>query len=142
MYTSLLFKKSMAYANKIANVTGDIIGNDVVYIVSALHELLEPSRVIAPYERKLGGKREREGWGRRVASRLADRHGVDGRLVVLAGADYADPIVVAARTLYGNRCVDRATDTYAWLGWRGTIEEPLARMQIGQRLRWLTEHAA
>jgi hypothetical protein len=113
-YTSPLFRKSLELAERTA---------DVVYIASALHELLEPGRPIVPYSHSLAGagKREREAWGERVVSRLVERHWatVIESVTIYAGADYYEPI---ARALGFRRP-----------GGIPTIRA-LGNLQIGQRL--------
>lgn len=89
LYCSPLFRKSLAYA--LSRCTQ-------VYVLSASHGLVPLDREVKPYDRRLGGKKERAAWGRRVASTLIDRHGRDVEYLVLAGRDYADPLVTGLRT--------------------------------------------
>lgn len=113
LYTSPMFRMSLAYA----------LGcSDVVYIASALHGLVQLDTVIKPYDLKLSTlrKREREAWGLRVSDELLSRHGRGFKLIALAGNDYTQPL---RRGLYQ----------------RAEIIEPLAGMQLGQRLAWLSE---
>lgn len=124
LYCSPLFRKSLAYAERRC---------ERVYVLSASHGLVELDTVVSPYDRRLGGKKEREAWGRRVASTLIDRHGRDVEYLVLAGRDYADPLVTGLRT----------HDGFHEDGWRGVARErivqPLAGLQVGDRLRRLNE---
>jgi len=126
LYCSSLFRLSLAYAEARCSA---------VYVLSALHGLVELDRVLAPYNRRLGGKAERERWGRLVASSLVTRHGREVDYLILAGADYAGPLATELRTIDGHR---RGA-------WRGVPPEriltPLARMPLGPRLRWLSEQA-
>jgi len=124
LYCSPLFRLSLSHAEGACSV---------VYVLSALHGLVELDTVIAPYNRRIGGKAEREAWARRIASSLIAKHGRDIAYLVLAGADYAAPIATALRTHDGHR--DGA--------WRGVapslIHTPLSGMAMGVRLRWLSQ---
>lgn len=117
LYTSHLFRGSLRHAEAAC---------DVVFVASALHGLVVLDEVIEPYERSLAdiGKRFRVGWGQRVVDDIAARCPGEQTLVLYAGAMYADPIRAEAFRR----------------GW--TIEEPLAGMQIGQRLRHLSQAVA
>lgn len=127
LYTSPLFRRSLAYAEATCSV---------VYVLSALHDVVELDRVIESYNRRLGGKKERQAWGRRAAQRLVAEHGRDTAYMILAGSDYADPLSVALWTLDGHR-------GDGWRGVaRGLIHTPLAGMSVGLRLRWLNEQLA
>jgi hypothetical protein len=113
LYASPLFRRALRYAESRCDAT---------YIASALHELVHPDDVINPYDRILKGygKRLRFAWGSRVVERIAGRHRATPiRLVILAGADYAQPIRAACH----------------YRGWE--IEEPLRGLSLGQRLEWL-----
>lgn len=127
LYCSRLFRLSLAYAEPRCSTT---------YVLSGALGLVGLDDVTAPYDRRLGGKAERESWARRVACTLIDRHGREVDYLVLAGADYADPLATALRTYDGCR-----ED-----GWHGVASDrilrPLAGLQIGQRLRWLGQQLA
>jgi hypothetical protein len=99
LYTSQLFKSSLAYANKQKP--------DKIYILSALHHLLDPDEVIEPYnvtlsyvpkekrnpELKILNPKEKKEWGCRVIeqlSKLADLK--NDVFIVLAGNEYIKPI--------------------------------------------------
>ena len=122
LYNSPLFKMSVTYAEQHC---------ETVLILSALHGLVELDTVLKPYDRKLGGKKERSTWAMRVAGSLVFRFGRDSELMILAGADYAVPLTTALRTYDGH------TSKLGWTGWRGPIEEPLKGKMIGQRLSFL-----
>lgn len=119
LYCSPLFRKSLAYAERRC---------ERVYVLSARHHLVELDTVHEPYEHRLGGVAERERWGDAVACELVARHGGDLAALLLAGTEYVDPIRLGwlwtpgARELY--------------------IVDPLAGLQVGQRLRWLNEQLA
>ena len=79
LYTSDLFRKSRAYAERFGHAW---------YILSAKHGILSPDKVISPYDDTLRGKsaRERASWNRMVLAQwgCGHRHPV----VILAGNDY------------------------------------------------------
>lgn len=133
LYRSPLFRKSLAYAEPRC---------ERVYVLSAAHGLVELDAVTKPYDRKLGGKKEREAWARRVAGSLIGRHGREIDYLLLAGADYAGPLETALRTHDGYR-EDRALGCHRWYGVpRERIKQPLAKMMVGERLRWLNGQLA
>lgn len=127
LYCSPLFKKSLAYSERRCTV---------VYVLSALHGLVPLDQRVNPYERRLGGKHEREAWGRRQASSLIAAHGREVDYLILAGADYAGPLATGLRT----------HDGFRKDGWHGVaphrIQQPLLGLQVGQRLRWLNKELA
>lgn len=130
LYTSPLFKMSLAYAEKRC---------EKVYILSALHGLVELDQVLAPYDRRLPSRKsERQNWYVRVAGSIAHRHSRDEELLFMAGADYAKGLMTQLRCLDGYRCVDRNLDRYDWVGWRGAMHWPLKGMGMGARLAWLS----
>lgn len=125
LYCSPLFRLSLAYAQTTCTA---------VYVLSALHGLVSLDTIIAPYNRRMGGKAERDAWSRRVASGLIAKHGRDVAYLVLAGADYAEPLASALRTHDGHR-------GGAWHGVDPSlIHTPLSGMAMGVRLRWLSQH--
>lgn len=122
LYTSPLFRLSLTYAEQHCSR---------VYVLSAFHGLLDLDRVVAPYNRRLPtAKRERMAWGEHIAASIGARHNSDEPIMILAGVDYAHPLTVCLRTLFGWR-------DGGYKGWTGEITEPLAGMQVGQRLAWL-----
>lgn len=116
LYCSPLFRKSLAYAERHC---------ERVYVLSALHRLVELDQVLEPYEHRLGAAAEPERWGDDVARELVARHGGDVAALVLAGADYVDPIRLGFLVTPGAR------ELY--------LRDPLAGLQVGERLRWLNE---
>lgn len=114
LYTSQLFRSALAVAER---------RHDVVYVISAKHELVALDQVVAPYDLTMGevAKEWRAVWGVRVWGSIQSRHREgDLQIYIYAGKDYARPIRRAAMH-------------------RATFHEPLAKMQIGQRLSWLRE---
>ncbi len=124
LYSSSLFSMSLAYAEARCSR---------VFVLSALHMLVPLDEVLAPYNLKMSnlGKREREQWANRVLAKLTSQCSIDTDVMMLAGADYTVPLSTAMRTMHGFR-------DGAWRGWRGAITEPLAGLQIGQRLAFLS----
>lgn len=117
LYTSQLFRATLAFAEARHNV---------VYIISAKHELVALDQVIAPYDKTMAdiAKEWRVIWGVRVWDSVQHRHiHADRQVFIYAGKDYARPIQRAGLH-------------------RATFHEPLAKMQIGQRLQWLREQLA
>lgn len=119
LYTSPLFRLSLAYAEARCST---------VYVASAQHDLLELGRVLAPYNRTMASltPMQRKLFGAAVARALVDRQFClqEGphELIALAGAAYVEPIRAA----------------FARMGWDVRIHEPLAGMQIGERLSFLS----
>ena len=139
LYTSTLFRLSYEYAQA--------IGDDVV-IASALHGLVEPGRVLDPYECRLqvSDDIELRKWSLRFAAALMSRavgHYVDRiesngpddasvRFVFLCGRQYADPVVELLRNADSVAARDSTGGRLVW-----TFDEPLRGKQIGERLQWL-----
>ena len=114
LYRSALFVKSRSFVQRHA---------DRWFVLSALHGLLPPQQVVAPYDVRLPlGSSPVQVWADRVAGQLRDAlAGVpDPGLLVLAGRRY--------------RCVlALVPDVPAVV--------PLAGLGIGQQLGWLTSRA-
>lgn len=112
LYVSPLFRMSLAYARARCSS---------VYVLSALHGLVELDAVIEPYDRRLDDSdvAERQIWGSTVVAELEARHG-ESDLMVLAGQLYAGPV----RFYSGH--------------WGRRFLEPLRGMMLGRRLQWLT----
>lgn len=111
LYTSALFRKALAYAE---------IAAERVWILSALHGAVELDRVIEPYDFSIAKltQREREQWACcHVAGPLP--HGQGRKIMLLCGSEYATPCRSALRDQ----------------GWQ--TDEPMARLQVGERLAWL-----
>lgn len=122
LYTSLLFRKSLSYALRIATTAQH------VYIVSAKYGLLELDQVVEPYNFRLTSMplQRRITWGVDVALDLAQRRsGAD--LVLLMGATYVDPLALGLRSI---------SPPFA------SLTVPMHGMGIGVRLGWLHEQIA
>ncbi|TKW64646.1 MAG: hypothetical protein DI616_18025 [Paracoccus denitrificans] len=109
LYQSDWFRKARAYVT---------MQGGRWFILSALHGLLPPSRVIDPYNVTLAdmSAAERREWGERVSGQLAEQIGPRTPVVILAGRLYRDPLT-------------------AWAGSRATV--PMEGMGIGQQKAWL-----
>ena len=123
LYTSTLFRKSVAYAERHC---------DSWMILSGKHGLLHPDTIIEPYDerltaepKRLDGRTGPSPWGHNVARALQETFDIGKprtvTFVVLAGGIYERNI--------------RAITP------QGQAEFPLTGMQIGQRLQWLTQQA-
>ncbi len=114
IYTSTLFRKSIAYAAQHCDVT---------YVISAKHGLVDLDHVLEPYDTRIASSAlKRLAWSKAIAAELAERHG-SAYYLVLAGAAYADPLSVQLKRLLGR-------DLF--------VAQPLAGMEIGDRLAFLT----
>jgi hypothetical protein len=100
LYKSPLFKSSLAYAYK--------LNPDKIFILSALHHLLELEREIEPYDvtlsnvpknkRKAGLKVlnsfEKREWGKKVIVMLGSNTDLKkDNFIILAGQEYIKPII-------------------------------------------------
>src|SRR6202045_437437 len=77
LYVSSLFKKARTYAERRGRW----------FILSALHGLLDPTEVIAPYDvtlKKMPARKRRE-WGQKVREQMQDAGLIGLPLVALAG---------------------------------------------------------
>lgn len=109
LYQSDWFRKARTYA---------MMQGGRWFILSALHGLVSPARVIEPYNVTLSdmGAAERRAWGERVNAQLADQIGPRTPVVILAGRLYRDPLA-------------------GWAGSRSIV--PMEGMGIGQQKAWL-----
>jgi hypothetical protein len=99
LYISPLFNNSLAYAYS--------LNPDKIFILSALHHLLDLEKEIEPYnvtlsnvpkkKRKVGLKvlnsQEKKEWGEKVIEMLANQTDLkQDRFIILAGQEYIKPI--------------------------------------------------
>ena len=87
LYISALFKKARIYAER----------RGPWFILSALHGLVNPDDLIAPYDltlKKMPAQKRRE-WGLKVREQMERAGIVDLSLVSLAGNDYVKPLIDA-----------------------------------------------
>src|SRR5262249_6702761 len=112
LYVSPLFKKARNYAEQRGRW----------FILSALHGLLDPTEVIAPYNvtlKKMPAQKRRE-WGQKVRQQMETAGLIGLRLVALAGADYVKPLTDAGLT----------------------VAQPMRGKSIGKQLQWLNRENA
>ncbi len=125
LYKSTLFKLSLAYAQS--------LNPDKIFILSALHHLLDLETVIEPYDvtlsnvpknkRKPGLKvlnpDEKKEWGDKVIEQLDGEVDLDhDKFIILAGNEYIKPLGGRLRNL----------------------DLPLDGLSIGERLGFLKNH--
>ena len=86
LYTSSLFKKSLARAKK--------LNPDAIYILSGKHHLLPLDKVIEPYNQRVSRKKdENEAWGAKVIEQLKKVTDLQNdKFIIYAGKDYVTPI--------------------------------------------------
>jgi len=102
LYKGQLFKSSLAYAYK--------LNPDKIFILSALHHLLDLYKEIEPYnvtlsnvpkdKRKQGLKilnsTEKKEWGEKVIEQLSEQADLkNDNFIILAGQEYIKPIIDA-----------------------------------------------
>lgn len=109
LYQSDWFRKARAYVT---------MQGGRWFILSALHGLVAPSRVIDPYNITLADMTaaQRREWGQRVSAQLSGQIGPRTPVVILAGRLYRDPLI-------------------DWAGSRATV--PMEGLGIGQQKAWL-----
>lgn len=122
LYISPLFSNSLAYAYSLKP--------DKIFILSALHHLLDLEKEIEPYDvtlsnvpknkRKPGLKVlnaiEKQDWGKKVIQQLSEKSDLkNDRFIILAGLAYIKPIIKHLKH----------------------IEQPLKGLRLGERLGFL-----
>ncbi|MCP3065311.1 hypothetical protein LXT21_41720 [Myxococcus sp. K38C18041901] len=118
LYTGSLFRGALQVASARCGVN--------VMVLSAKHGLVPLDVCMEPYELSLLRltRCQREAWGELVMNELEWRFEVpEAELLVFAGAPYVD-----------------ALRSRLPVGW--TLVEPLAGLQIGERLAWLARERA
>jgi DGQHR domain-containing protein len=114
LYASPLFR----LASRFCSLTCDLW-----FVLSALHGLVEPGQVLAPYDVTLHGlgRSARREWACRVVEQLRQRGLFEARhrFLLHAGADYAEPLATLL-----------------------PAEQPLRGLGIGQRLSWYRRRLA
>lgn len=122
LYTSPWFRKARRYVEARPGRW---------FILSAEHGLLDPERVIAPYETTLKrmDRSQRVAWAQRVHRQLLVRRLLPGflaKIVILAGLDYREHL-----------------EHWLTLGGRDQrgVEVPLRGLGLGRQLAWLTQNA-
>ncbi len=115
LYTSLLFRMSLAYAKSVEP--------DRILILSAKHGVLALSDEVAPYELTLNrmGKAERLAWADRVLGQLRERANLaEDEFVFLAGQRYRENLMPHIRH----------------------ASVPMEGLAFGEQLQWLKRQLA
>jgi len=115
LYTSPLFRKARDFARR---------HFDRWFILSAEYGLLDPARVVEPYEKTLNRmpRAERRRWSETVFAELARQCDPGDEITVIAGQRYREGLVPLLLRR-GHR-----------------VHVPMEGMPIGRQLQWLTEH--
>ena len=111
LYTSALFRKSLAYAKALKP--------DRIFILSAKHGLLKLDQQVDPYELTLNrmGVAERRAWAKEVLGQLREHTDLQrDRFVFLAGQRYREGLTPHMRH----------------------VSVPMEGMAFGEQLGWLT----
>ena len=127
LYTSPLFKKSLAYARALTT-------EERIRILSAYYGVLRTSDLVTTYDLPIHklSVRERDEWGERAGRDLKGAFGsAPAEVVILAGVEY-----VNALRHVNNRY---RTDRVPWILTLPFGDETGERMSIGQRMHWLDE---
>jgi hypothetical protein len=126
LYKSSLFKSSLAYAYK--------LNPDKIFILSALHHLIDLDKEIEPYnvtlsnvpkiKRKIGLKIlntiEKKNWGEKIIEQLSKQTDLQNdHFIILAGQEYIKPII----------------DNISHL------RNPLKGLRQGERVKFLNENS-
>jgi cytoplasmic iron level regulating protein YaaA (DUF328/UPF0246 family) len=88
LYQSILFKKNLAYARSLKP--------DKIYIISALHGLLDLETPVDPYDLSLNdmSDQQRKAWSEKVISQILLHHDpASDHFVFLAGLNYRKYLV-------------------------------------------------
>lgn len=91
------------------------------FVLSAEHGLIEPGKIISPYNRTLAkiSVHERRAWGERVTSQMEAQLPALGEVILLAGYFYRQHLM-------------------PWLEARyPSVSVPMEGLTIGRQLRWL-----
>ena len=112
LYTGAWFVKAFSYAQSLRP--------DRILILSAKYHLLDPEKVVEPYDLTLKNmsRREQDEWARQVILQLKKVADLEkDHFIILAGKDYRRFLVPEL----------------------SHYEAPLERMRIGEQLHFLTE---
>ena len=93
LYTSSLFKKSLARAKK--------LNPDAIYILSGKHHLMPLDKIIEPYNQRVSRKKdENQAWGAKVIEQLKKVTDLQNdKFIIYAGKDYVTPIKSSLKNL-------------------------------------------
>ena len=113
LYCSAWFRKARKYAERFG---------EKWFILSSLHGLLDPDRVIEPYEQTLNNSRkpERNAWAVKVVRELNSKVPPGSTIIILAGSLYRENLV---QLLSGRFC----------------LEIPMQGLGIGEQLQFLAK---
>lgn len=112
LYTGNLFQAARAYAEQ---------SGAPWRVLSARYGAVSPNEMIEPYDHRLKAHGiEPRQWANSVAHTIMLHHGLDLVVEILAGVDYAAPLV----SVLADRFPSIVCST------------PLAGLQVGQRLAW------
>lgn len=119
LYSGRLTQRALAYGERTA---------DEAWILSAKHGLVGLDQELEYYDERLPARwKDRAWWGLRVRNALTGAYrALPLHLIVLAGADYANAVLI-----------DPYRTPIPW-----TYELPLDGLQVGERLSWLTTQLA
>jgi hypothetical protein len=112
LYASTRFRLASAYARK---------EFDAWYVLSALHGLVAPNEIIAPYDRTLNGmaRSQRQEWSKKVCDKIHEKTPANADIVILAGLRYYE-FLVPLLSEYGYH-----------------VSVPLSHLGQGKQLQWL-----
>lgn len=132
LYVGTLFRKQLAWAEGRARFDlASGTSSPSVHVLSARHGLTSPEAFLEPYDLRIEDlpTRERLRWAEEVSVSLAARvtraratspHD-DVEVIILAGAAYVEPLRL-----------ELANYRRRW-----AVRDPLAGLQVGERLAWL-----
>jgi len=117
LYASPWFAKARRYAEAMGGPW---------FILSAEFGLVQPDRVIPPYDRTLNrmSATDRKIWAARVSTRMTQVMPVAGRVVVLAGERYREYLMDYLRSHHA------------------VVDVPMKGMRIGEQLQWLNKRCS
>jgi hypothetical protein len=112
LYVSTLFREARRYAES---------HGDSWFILSALHGVMEPERIVSPYERTLNDMTvsQRREWSAGVGTRLLAILEPGSRVTILAGKKYREFVEPFLR--------EHGYD----------VQVPLVHLGIGRQIQWL-----
>jgi hypothetical protein len=112
LYVSTLFTEARRYAES---------HGDSWFILSALHGVIEPERIVSPYEKTLNDMTvsQRREWSADVAARFLEILEQGSRVTILAGKKYRE-------------FVEPFLQEHGY-----EVQVPLAHLGIGQQIQWL-----
>jgi cytoplasmic iron level regulating protein YaaA (DUF328/UPF0246 family) len=115
LYDSEWFRKARAYVE---------LRNGSWFILSAKHGVLDPDKIIEPYNETLNTMRhaDRQKWSKRTLEQLREILAPTDHVVILAGAKYREFVVGELKNLCAS------------------VEIPMKHLRIGEQLSWLGRH--